>query len=78
MNTEKHYIPGTDPKWNRTLPEGYDNEIVDSHGNNYDNGYNFEEPSDPEDYETTAEKQRAISEARGKEALKDASKNAQM
>lgn len=64
MNNDKRYIPGTRPEWNRTLPEGYDNEIVDSHGNNYDNGYNFEEAD--------TEKERAVNKARGEEVLKNA------
>ncbi|MBR5419177.1 hypothetical protein IK110_02930 [Candidatus Saccharibacteria bacterium] len=48
-NGEKRYIPGTNPEWGRELPEGYDNSLVDAGGNNYDNGWNFDEPSDDEE-----------------------------
>jgi len=39
-------IPGTNPEWDRNLPEGYNNSLVDENGNNYDNGYNFDEKDD--------------------------------
>ncbi len=42
-------IPGTSPDWNRNLPEGYSNSLVDENGNNYDNGYNFDEKNDDAD-----------------------------
>ena len=43
MNSEKRYIPHTDPEWGRELPDGDDNSLVDKYGNNYDDGYNFDE-----------------------------------
>ena len=46
MNKEKNFIPGTDPKWNRKLPDGDLNSLVDNGGNNYDNGWNFDEKDD--------------------------------
>ncbi len=46
---EKRFIPGTNPEWGRELPDGYDNSLVDKAGNNYDNGWNFDEKSDDED-----------------------------
>lgn len=46
---EKRHIPGTNPNWNRELPDEDDNSLVDKHGNNYDNGYNFDEPRDDEE-----------------------------
>ena len=58
---EKRFIPGTNPEWGRELPEGMENSLVDKNGNNYDNGYNFDEKDDDEEEETTfdnlAEKQ---------------------
>ena len=49
--SEKRYIPGTNPNWNRELPDEDYNSLVDKNGKNYDNGYNFDEPKDPEDLE---------------------------
>lgn len=46
---EKDFIPGTNPKWNRELPDDYTNSLVDANGNNYDNGYNFDEKDDHEE-----------------------------
>lgn len=63
---EKRYIPGTNPEWNRELPEGYDNSLVDSAGHNWDNGYNFDEKSDDSDeitYERLADKVKFDPEA---------------
>jgi hypothetical protein len=50
-------IPGTSPEWDRKLPEGDINSLVDSYGNNYDNGYNFDEKEDdsPSDWDDVAE-----------------------
>ncbi len=42
----QQYIPGTNPKWGRNLPEGYNNSLVDSNGENWDNGFNFDEKDD--------------------------------
>ena len=58
---EKRFIPGTNPNWNRELSDEDVNSLVDAAGNNYDNGYNFDErlDDDEEDLETkreTAEK----------------------
>ena len=44
---EKRFIPGTNPKWGRELPDEDDNSLVDKNGNNWDNVYNFDE-FDPE------------------------------
>lgn len=65
--SEKNYIPGTNPNWDRELPDGDTNSLVDKNGNNYDNGYNFDEKDDdtPEFNPEAAEKAR-------KEALKEA------
>lgn len=49
MSSEKRLIPGTNPDWNRDLPDGFDNSLVDKAGNNYDNGWNFDERDDDED-----------------------------
>ena len=46
MSGEKRYIPGTNPKWDRELPDGYSNSLVDKAGNPWDNGYNFDEKDD--------------------------------
>lgn len=46
---EKRFIPGTNPEWGRELPDGYDNSLVDKNGNNWDNGWNFDEKSDDDD-----------------------------
>ena len=46
---DNRYIPGTNPKWNRELPDEDDNSLVDKHGNNYDNGYNFDERDEDDD-----------------------------
>ena len=39
-------IPGTKPEWNRDLPDGDSNSLVDRNGENYDNGNNFDEKID--------------------------------
>ena len=44
QNSEKRYIPGTNPSWGRELPDNDDNSLVDKNGQNWDNGYNFDEP----------------------------------
>ena len=46
---EKRFIPGTNPKWGRELPDEDDNSLVDKNGNNWDNGYNFDERDDGDD-----------------------------
>ncbi|MBQ3280669.1 hypothetical protein IJG92_03395 [Candidatus Saccharibacteria bacterium] len=46
---EKRFIPGTNPKWDRELPDEDINSLVDKNGNNWDNGYNFDEKDDEED-----------------------------
>lgn len=51
MKNEK-YIPGTKPEWDRKLPDGYNNSLVDKSGRSWDNGYNFDEKDD-DDEETT-------------------------
>lgn len=42
-NSEKRFIPGTNPEWGRELPDEDDNSLVDKNGRNWDNGYNFDE-----------------------------------
>lgn len=39
-------IPGTNPNWNINLPDGDINSLVDNHGRNHDDGYNFDEKED--------------------------------
>ena len=46
-------IPGTSKDWGRKLPDGDLNSLVDDNGNNYDNGYNFDEKDD--DWDDVAE-----------------------
>lgn len=43
---KRNYIPGTDPKWGRELPDGDLNSLVDKSGNSYDDGFNFDERDD--------------------------------
>ena len=47
----KNSIPGTKPEWNRNLPDGDLNSIVDSNGENYDNKYNFDERDDDDEHD---------------------------
>ena len=54
---EKNYIPGTRPEWNRELPDEDNNSLVDKHGNNYDDGYNFDERDDEVTYDNLAKEQ---------------------
>ena len=51
--SNKKYLPGTNPAWGRELPDGYDNSLVDKNGNNWDNGYNFDERDDEIDDDKT-------------------------
>lgn len=61
---EKKYIPGTDPKWGRELPDDYSNSLVDKAGHNWDNGYNFDERDDDETtYDKLAEEVKFDPEA---------------
>ena len=64
-------IPHTNPDWNLELPDGDLNSLVDAHGTSHDDGYNFDEKDD----EPTPEEIRVRDEARGKEALKAATKH---
>ena len=48
-------IPGTNPAWDRNLPDGYSNSLVDENGNSYDNGFNFDEKEDGSDWDEVAE-----------------------
>ncbi len=54
-------IPDTNPSWERKLPDGDLNSLVDANGNNYDNGSNFDEKENdipefnPEEAERKAE-----------------------
>lgn len=43
MNSEKRYVPGTNPEWGVELPDGYSNSLVDKYGRNHNDGYNFDE-----------------------------------
>ena len=43
------FIPGTKPEWGRKLPDGDLNSLVDASGNNYDNGFNFDEKDDDDE-----------------------------
>ena len=54
-NNEKRFVPGTNPKWGRELPDEDDNSLVDKNGNNWDNGYNFDERDHEEPTETSFE-----------------------
>lgn len=42
----KRRLPGTNPDWDRELPDWDVNSLVDKHGFPYDNGYNFDESDD--------------------------------
>ena len=46
---EKRSIPRTKTEWDRLLPDDYDNSLVDRWGNNYDNGWNFDESDEAEE-----------------------------
>ena len=48
-------IPGTNPKWNRNLPDGTVNSLVDEYGNSYDNGFNFDEKDDEDGWDEVAD-----------------------
>jgi hypothetical protein len=48
-------IPGTNPNWGRNLPDGDVNSLVDENGNSYDNGFNFDEKDDGDDWDEVAE-----------------------
>jgi hypothetical protein len=48
-------IPGTNPKWNRNLPDGSVNSLVDEYGNSYDNGFNFDEKDDEDGWDEVAD-----------------------
>ena len=48
-------IPGTNPKWNRSLPDGTVNSLVDEYGNSYDNGFNFDEKDDEDGWDEVAD-----------------------
>ena len=54
-NNEKRFVPGTNPKWGRELPDEDYNSLVDKNGNNWDNGYNFDERDHEEPTETSFE-----------------------
>lgn len=43
---DKNNIPGTNPGDDRSLPDGDLNSLVDSNGENYDDGYNYDEKDD--------------------------------
>ena len=51
------FIPGTNPDWGRKLPDGDLNSLVDAGGNNYDDGFNFDERDDSEEPENETVKQ---------------------
>ena len=62
--SEKNHIPGTRPDWGRELPDGDDNSLVDKHGNNWDNGYNFDEKDDEKEDDTPEFDPEAAKKAR--------------
>ena len=37
------YIPGTNPRWDRELPDEHNNSLVDKNGYNWKNEHNFDE-----------------------------------
>ncbi len=45
----KRLFPGTNPDWDRELPDEDINSLVDKHGGRYDNGYNFDERDDDDE-----------------------------
>ena len=49
LRDDKKRLPGTNPDWDRLLPERRANSLVDKFGFPYDNGYNFDEPNDEDD-----------------------------
>lgn len=53
---EKRTIPGTRSNWDRFLPDDYENSLVDRYGNNYDNGWNFDETDESDDEDSENEK----------------------
>ena len=58
------FIPGTNPDWDRKLPDGDLNSLVDANGENYDNGFNFDEKDDDVPEFNLDEAQKRIDEAR--------------
>ena len=66
---EKRYIPGTNPKWGRELPDEDINSLVDKNGNNYNNDYNFDEKDDDvEEFDPEAAKKRREEDAPSEKA----------
>ena len=49
--SEKNLIPHTNPEWGLENPDGDLNSLVDKHGTNHDDGFNFDEKDDEEDNE---------------------------
>lgn len=49
--SEKNFIPHTNPEWGLENPDGDLNSLVDKHGTNHDDGFNFDEKDDEEDNE---------------------------
>lgn len=64
-SANKNYIPGTNPDWGKELPDGYNNSLVDKAGYSWDNGFNFDEKDDEEEF-NREEAEKAI-EARKNE-----------
>ena len=62
MNGEKRFIPGTNPKWGRELPDNRDNSLVDKYGENWNNPYNFDERNDDVEESEQADDRIAASE----------------
>ena len=48
-DNEKRFIPGSNPKWGLELPDDDSNSLVSKSGQNWDNGYNFDEKDDEEE-----------------------------
>ena len=71
MENEKRYIPGTNPEWERELPEGYSNSLVDKNGKNWDNGYNFDERDDDDEKTTFDDLGKVPFDPKAAEKLKE-------
>lgn len=50
--SEKNFIPHTNPEWGLETPDGDLNSLVDKHGTNHDDGFNYDEKDyEEENYE---------------------------
>ncbi len=55
--SEKNFIPHTNPEWGLETPDGDLNSLVDKHGAPHDDGWNYDEKDEEDDYDvdSTAE-----------------------